>query len=174
MQYLTIHSKTPTSHRQTVRAFVIARNRQKTPRENKRVSDDPKPAYRPLLCLDFDGVIHSYTSGWKGASIIPDPPVEGAMEFIWNASDHFRIAIFSSRSNQPGGMKAMILYVRHHFLEYWLGVGGKPVCEDKLASIEWPLEKPAAFVTLDDRAITFDGTWPSIETLKNFKPWNKK
>ncbi len=42
---------------------------------------------KPILCLDFDGVIHSYTSGWKGADVIPDPPVEGAMQFIWDATE---------------------------------------------------------------------------------------
>lgn len=31
----------------------------------------------PILCLDFDGVCHSYTSGWKGAAVIPDPAVPG-------------------------------------------------------------------------------------------------
>ena len=36
----------------------------------------------PILCLDFDGVIHSFKSGWKGAGKIPDPPVEGAIEWI--------------------------------------------------------------------------------------------
>ncbi len=132
---------------------------------------ESKP-YRPLICLDFDGVLHSYTSGWKGASTISDPPVEGAMEFIWNASDHFRVAIFSSRSSQPGGMRAMILWLRSNFLQYW--EWHTTQAHDKLDAIEWPLEKPAAFVTLDDRAITFDGTWPAIATLKEFKPWNKK
>ena len=39
---------------------------------------------KPILCLDFDGVIHSYSSGWKGAAVIPDPPVDGAMRFIWD------------------------------------------------------------------------------------------
>lgn len=24
------------------------------------------------------------------------------------------------------------------------------------------------------RAITFDGTWPDVETLRAFKPWNKR
>jgi hypothetical protein len=28
-------------------------------------------------------------------------------------------------------------------------------------------------VTLDDRAITFTGTWPSMKQLQEFKPWNK-
>ena len=35
-------------------------------------------------------------------------------------------------------------------------------------------EKPPAMVTIDDRALTFDGTWPAIEMLKAFQPWNKR
>src|SRR5271156_1345745 len=66
---------------------------------------------KPILCLDFDGVIHSYSSGWKGADVIPDPPVAGAMQFIRDALEHFRVAIFSSRSNQPGGLDAMKDYI---------------------------------------------------------------
>ena len=43
---------------------------------------------KPILCLDFDGVIHSYASGWKGADVIPDAAVPGAMEFLrtWTAA----------------------------------------------------------------------------------------
>ncbi len=29
---------------------------------------------KQTVVFDFDGVIHSYTSGWKGATVIPDPP----------------------------------------------------------------------------------------------------
>jgi hypothetical protein len=120
---------------------------------------------KQILCLDFDGVIHSYTSGWKGADIIPDPPVPGAMDFIREALKYFRVAIFSSRSNQPGGLDAMKDYI---------AVNSELGFRDPIEGLEWPLEKPAAFVTIDDRAITFDGTWPSIDALRNFKPWNKK
>ncbi len=118
---------------------------------------------KPILCLDFDGVIHSYYSGWKGADVISDPPVTGAMEFIKNALEDFTIHIFSSRSNQPGGLSAMKAWM-YCYADFapWL---------DELA---WPLEKPAAFLTIDDRALTFDGTWPKIEDLKAFKPWNKR
>jgi hypothetical protein len=37
-------------------------------------------------------------------------------------------------------------------------------------------EKPAAFMTIDDRAFCFEGDWSEIEPadLLNFKPWNKR
>ena len=128
---------------------------------------------KPILCMDFDGVIHSYTSGWKGADIIPDPPVPGALKFLVSAMDHFSVAIFSSRSHQPGGIGAMVAWIG-----YWSvnPVHGMPNDFDHgvWGSLQWPTEKPAAFLTIDDRALTFDGTWPEIETLKAFKPWNKK
>jgi len=126
---------------------------------------------KPILCLDFDGVIHSYSSGWKGADVIPDPPVPGAIAFIRSALKDFRVAIFSSRSNQPGGLSAMREYIGYHVLDQRLAD------DEDLAwasEIEWPLEKPAAMVTIDDRALTFDGTWPALDVLKTFQPWNKK
>lgn len=127
---------------------------------------------KPILCLDFDGVIHSYTSGWRGAKEIPDPPVPGAMEFLFYAVDHFTVAIFSSRSSQRGGIRAMKRWLQKHLNNHF--GSHRTIAEDILTAIEWPKEKPAAFVTLDDRAITFMGEWPSIQTLKEFKPWNKK
>lgn len=124
--------------------------------------------YKPILCLDFDGVIHSYTSGWKGADNIPDPPVDGAILFISQAITHFRVAIFSSRSNQVGGLDAM-----KNWLSFYARVSDT-ILPDWIDLIEWPIEKPAAFVTIDDRAITFTGVWPDMQTLLQFKPWNKK
>lgn len=127
---------------------------------------------KPILCLDFDGVIHSYASGWKGAAVIPDPPVSGAVKFICDALEHFRVAVFSSRTGQPGGVAAMKTWLEKAFFDYW---GAHPVhADDKFSEIEWPTEKPAAFITIDDRALTFDGTWPPIEVLRDFQPWNKR
>lgn len=122
---------------------------------------------KPILCLDFDGVIHSYSSGWQGADVIPDPPVDGAMQFIDRALDHFQVSIFSSRSGQKDGIYAMRKWLRKHWLD--LGFSG-----DREMEIKWPTEKPAAFITIDDRAILFDGKWPDIEELKSFQPWNKR
>jgi len=126
---------------------------------------------KPILCLDFDGVIHSHTSGWKGADVIPDPPVPGAIPFLREAVKHFEVAIFSSRSGQFGGRTAM-----REWLGYWALEQRESDHEDLawLGLIDWPVNKPAALVTIDDRALTFTGTWPAIDELRSFKPWNKK
>jgi len=108
-----------------------------------------KQINRPTMCLDFDGVLHSYTSGWQGAGVVSDPPVPGAIAFMREAVKHFTVVVYSSRAHSAGD-------------------------PDYINQILFPSHKPSAFVTLDDRALTFDGTWPSIETLKEFKPWNKR
>ena len=121
---------------------------------------------KPILCLDFDGVLHSYASGWKGADVIPDPPVAGAAQFIAAAQHHFTVAVHSSRSCQPGGIEAMRRYIHKAILDADLD-------GSIFDAIEWPTEKPPAVVTLDDRALTFTGNWPELETLAKFRPWNK-
>ncbi len=115
----------------------------------------------PILVLDFDGVLHSYESGWLGHDVIPDAPVEGAVEFCEKAILHFDVRVVSSRCKFEGGSDA---------IERWLIEHRFP----PLIKVSRTGTKPAAFVTIDDRAITFTGVWPEIETLKNFKPWNKK
>ncbi len=152
---------------------------------------------KPILCLDFDGVLHSYTSGWKGARVIPDPPVPGALEFLVGALDHFEVCILSSRSHQWGGRRAMKRWLRERLVAIgcsrneaipaWLEarifrtVGMEPWDEEVryavdliIKEVRWPLFKPPATVTLDDRALTFTGTWPSIDALLAFRPWNKR
>jgi hypothetical protein len=123
-----------------------------------------------ILCLDFDGVCHSYTSGWKGAANIPDDAVPGLFEFLELAAPVFDIQVYSSRSNQEGGIEAMLFW----FVEQrkkWRESGGQG---SEVLTISFPKEKPAAFVGLDDRVLNFDGNWPAIEALRNFKPWNKR
>ena len=124
---------------------------------------------KPILCLDFDGVIHLYTSKWQGAEIIPDEPVPGAIAFMLAALHEFDVVIFSSRSNQPGGLKAMREWLRKHAGQTWHESPAGPGLED----VRFVTEKPPATVTLDDRALTFTGIFPAVSQLKSFKPWNK-
>lgn len=68
----------------------------------------------PIICLDFDGVIHSYKSKWKGPRIIPDPPVDGAFEMmIRYLTAGFDVVVFSSRSSAFGGRWAMARWMKN-------------------------------------------------------------
>lgn len=125
---------------------------------------------KPILCLDFDGVIHSYTSQWNGAHRIPDPPVPGAMAFLVKAVQHFQVSIFSTRSHQDDGIIAMRRYIEHHLDKEF----GEGVAFEVTAALQFPIRKPPAKVSIDDRGLTFTGEWPSIESLLAFKPWNKR
>lgn len=129
---------------------------------------------KPILCVDFDGVIHSYTSKWERADLIPDPPVPGALAWLWKATEWFEVHVYSSRSKSPAGLAAM----RHWLLDHATVEFG---ADHPMAAIEdHPLrfshDKPAAFLTIDDRALCFDGDWDAIDPteLLDFKPWNKR
>lgn len=125
---------------------------------------------RKLLSLDFDGVLHSYRSGWRGADRIDDAPVPGAMMFLRDAVDHFQVAVFSSRSHQPGGIAAMTEWLLRH-LTYEFGAG---IARSIVDAIEFPDHKPAAHVSIDDRAIQFNGSFPGLDELARFQPWNRR
>ena len=117
---------------------------------------------KPILCVDFDGVLHSYTSGWKGAGVVSDPPVDGAIRWLTKAVKVFDVAIYSSRSKDPDGIAAM---------RGWLSDNG--LCSCVLNQLDFPTQKPPAFLTIDDRAVCFNGKFDSPEDLIKFKPWNK-
>ena len=125
---------------------------------------------KPILCLDFDGVIHRYDSGWKGADVIPDPMTDGAAEFLANAVEVFRVAVFSSRSGQPLGIEAMQVWLRSQLYKRM----DREDADRIFGLIEWPKEKPPAMVTLDDRAIQFRGFWPPLDILRSFKTWQQE
>ena len=123
----------------------------------------------PILCLDFDGVLHSYESGWTGADNVADESVPGAMRFLDSATMHFQVAIYSARSSQEGGILAMQDWLKVHLMWEF----GQTIAEEIFARLVWPTQKPPAFLTIDDRAICFTGEWPSMQELLDFKPWNK-
>lgn len=157
-----------------------------------------KRSRKPILCLDFDGVLHAYTSGWQGAARIPDPPVFGAIEFLIDAREHFQVSVFSSRSHQWGGRRAMKRWLEHHAREHFdsdltqgsasdvflADVGAMTMDPwDKIIEygarklvqgIDFPRHKPPAMVSLDDRCCQFMGTWPRVAALLEFQPWNKR
>lgn len=137
----------------------------------------------PIICVDFDGVIHSYSSGWQGADIISDPPVidsvTGKSAIDWllehlpvpdalGMSGEYlgpEVCIYSSRSRQKGGIEAMKKWLMKWGVDEWY-------FRDDI--LKFPTQKPAAFLTIDDRAICFTGHFPTSEDMMKFIPWNKK
>jgi hypothetical protein len=129
---------------------------------------------KKTLAVDFDGVINSYKSGWQGAGVISDPPTPGAMEFLWNAHRVFEVHIISSRLSYPEGMEAVQRYIREHMGKWMESRGDGVMLHTFMADIKFSKERPPAFVTLDDRAIRFNGLWPEIWALEAFQPWHQK
>jgi hypothetical protein len=117
--------------------------------------------------MDFDGVIHSYRSGWKGETIIDDPPTDGAIEFLYGALHYFRVAVFSSRSASSSGVAAMKAWLERYCREWTNG----RMIDDWWLQLEWPTSKPSAFLSVDDRAITFTGVFPPMKELLSFRTW---
>lgn len=133
----------------------------------KKIAPPAERSKKPILCIDFDGVIHQYRKGWQDGTIYDDV-TPGFFEWAEAAAEHFELTIYSSRSKDPEQITAM---------QFWLAAQRKKWVEGNGApsagfTLEFASEKPPAFLTIDDRAIAFTGTWPSIEDLRTFKPWN--
>lgn len=113
---------------------------------------------KKTVVFDFDGVIHSYSSGWKGVECIPDPPVPGIKKALAELHEEYEIAIVSSRCSTQAGVDAINL---------WLYRNGIAQYVDKVC-----MEKPPAIVYIDDRAICFDGNATSLaDKVRSFKSW---
>lgn len=133
------------------------------------------PDFKPILAVDFDGVIHSYGKGWQDG-VIYGEVVPGFFEWAERVRHQFKLVIYSSRSKTADGVTAMGLWL-HEQRNKWLKAGGERHPTEPL-EIEFAHEKPAAWLTIDDRAIRFTGDWSdpalSAESMRAFKPWNVK
>jgi len=130
------------------------------------------PKGKPVLSIDFDGVLHSYVSGWHGARTIPDPPVPGAMEWLASllpdrertklpVQDYeFDVRIFSSRARHWGGVRAMKRWLLKHGLT-----------RGEMKALRFARMKPPSFLHIDDRAVQFSGSFPTADEMLGFKPW---
>ena len=109
------------------------------------------------VVFDFDGVIHSYTSGWKGEDVIPDAPVPKIKEAIKQIREAgYEVVVVSTRCATSKGMKAVKEYLANN-----------EIAVDRICK-----EKPPAIVYIDDRAICFDGNSDELlEKIENFKTW---
>jgi len=113
---------------------------------------------KKTVVFDFDGVIHLYSSGWKGADVIPDPPVPGireAIDEIRNAG--YEVIVVSTRCETTKGLTAVITWLARY----------------RIYVDEVKATKPPAICYIDDRAICFDGKPENLlRKIRSFKTWN--
>lgn len=125
---------------------------------------------RYRIAVDFDGVLHSYDSPWVNAHTIPDPPVTGAIEWLHEVIQKMDVVIFSTRCKTWRGRRAMRAWLKLHAQGLWNEAPGFRGIEDVTLSYE----KPPALVYLDDRAIRFEGNFPTVSDIHRARPWNKR
>lgn len=113
---------------------------------------------RKTVVFDFDGVIHSYTSGWKGVDVIPDGPVPGIREAIDTLRREYcyEVVVVSTRCAEMCGITAIHAWLKKHGIEVD-GVEGR---------------KPPAVAYVEDRGICFDGDAHGlVDRIRNFKSY---
>lgn len=120
-----------------------------------------KPKHSRTIAVDFDGVINSYKTrvGLNRQNYLPDPPVEGALNWVLTTLTKFNIIIFTCRAVFPEGVVAV---------KEWLKKWGFP-------ELEVTGEKPIAHLYVDDRGYQFQGdNFPSLEYMDTFKTWVRR
>ena len=116
-------------------------------------------AYKKTICIDFDGVIHSYERGWQEGELY-GTVTEGFFEWANEAQKKFNLVIYSSRSSNLEMIKKM----KNWLLEQFLKQTG---LEMEIPKWQFAEKKPPAWITIDDRCICFEGSWAALELQPN-------
>lgn len=117
---------------------------------------------RYTLAVDFDGVLHNYDGRWKGHSSIEGEPVDGAIAWLREILDEFDVVIHTTRGATVLGQNAVLAWLERAGLELEL-----------YPTLHVTDEKPPALAYLDDRALRFQGVFPTAQEIHNARPWNR-
>jgi hypothetical protein len=104
------------------------------------------PLAQRTLCIDFDGVLHTYSRGWHDGTLY-DPPIPGAIAALWALREAgYVLVVHTTRCADPS---------QTQLIRDWLERYGAPVI--------WKVthEKLPALAYIDDRAVRFTD-WPDI------------
>lgn len=126
---------------------------------------------RYSLAVDFDGVLHRYDTPWIAPHIIPDAPVDGAIDWLHRMLQRFDIVIFTTRGRTWRGRRAVRRWLRANSWPPWWITDefGRGLEEVQVTAV-----KPPALIYLDDRAIRFVGTFPTVDEVHRARPWHKE
>ena len=114
------------------------------------------------VCIDFDGVIHDYSSGWQGIDVF-DKVLSGASEAMHKLHDAGYIIIIHTTRNDIPALRDFL--------------NKNDICFDYINNNPYQPKgseygKVKADVYLDDRGVCFTGDWnDAIDKILNFKTW---
>lgn len=130
---------------------------------------DKKP-YQKTIAVDFDGVIHAFTSPWTTSTEIPDGPVPGAIDWLRALlNDGWRVWLHTCRltNGDPNpAVEDVSLNDRIEAVCDWFLKYGPDVYSHYNLALWTHGGKPMADVYLDDKALRFTGTFPSADDLR--------
>jgi len=126
------------------------------------------------VAIDFDGVIHKYSEGWKDGSIY-DKPVEGVHKALMELMKDYWVYIFTTRDVQDvvnwmnrkfwgeGNEMGFSTVAMPEGIRFWQGgrCGEMAVSNRKL---------PAEFY-IDDRGIRFNNWEETLRRIKKIRGW---
>ena len=131
------------------------------------------------IAIDFDNVVHSYTSPWSHAADIADPPLRGAIAWLERlTSEGARVFLHTCRFTQDHPQAAGFLAADPATVELavrtWLQVHGLSDAAAARITMWTHPGKPYADAYVDDKAVEFTGQWHTVATLKNIVAANKE
>lgn len=106
---------------------------------------------KKTIQIDLDGVLNTYIGNYNESEI---PPIaDGAIKFLKKLEEHYYLILFSSR--EPKKVEEWVK--KYEIGKYFT----------KITNV-----KQAAYLTIDDRCICFNGDFvKTIKEIENFKVW---
>lgn len=130
-----------------------------------------------ILAVRFDGVIHrpSFVE-WSGPCVVEGNPNPGALEWLAEVAQGFRVVLTSHRFAGP---EEAVNWKAKFAVVNWLkdhGYRGVVLPYDQFEQsrptlLELAGVAPRAFASVEDRAIPFRGKFPSLAEIQDFRPW---
>jgi len=123
------------------------------------------------IVVGFDGVLTN-KAGYSFHNKVEAGLVEGAIDFLINASMPYDVYIYSVRSAYPSGIEAMQNWLYEECKKHSFFAKNKQAALPFVyLTLKWPTAKPQALISIDDKAYQFTGIFPNVADLRHFKPW---
>lgn len=103
--------------------------------------------YQKTIAIDFDGVIHAYSEGWKDGSIYDGPVPYSIHSMKKLMARGYKLVIFTCRAETEEGTNSVYKWLCKYEIDVSL--------------IEVTDKKPKAIAYIDDRGIRFTN-WHDI------------